>query len=489
MTRRLLLARSAAAACLVTLGGPLRELAIAAPAPRIQVDDFADGPSRGPVTGAPRPLPAGTTHVGIHWRGEGRGAATVAARLYQAGGGWSEWVDLIIDDDPVGQPETFAALLDAREARAVQYRVAMPRDRGLERTVVTTIAADAPRAASPFTATTSVAGPSGSFTTVDNRTRGIVTRQDWGCDESLGLTAGGARTWPAMFVPVKKLVVHHTATGNRYADGAAEVRAIHAYHAKTKGWGDIGYNALVDRFGTVYEGRRGRETTPRDVLSASVVAGHCLRHNYGSTGIAVVGDFTKRKLSTSDPNDRAMLAAVEDLTVWECGRARIPADGASDFLRSDDLWHAGMPTITGHKDSDATACPGTALYPFVTGTLRTNATARLATFITASCGVTRSPPARELAAPASLTFAWNGSSTRAEWRLEGWRKINTDDIEYWTPAGWTRTEPSGWTSVNSGSGEVSVTSLGPGHYTFHVRGFDAAGNLSAVEANDTVLSR
>lgn len=52
-----------------------------------------------------------------------------------------------------------------------------------------------------------------------------------------------------MFVPAKKLVVHHTATRNNYenaAKSAAEVQAIYYYHAVTQRYGDIGYTALID---------------------------------------------------------------------------------------------------------------------------------------------------------------------------------------------------------------------------------------------------
>ncbi|MEV0089506.1 hypothetical protein AB0H93_42265, partial [Saccharopolyspora sp. NPDC050642] len=38
---------------------------------------------------------------------------------------------------------------------------------------------------------------------------------------------------------------------------AALVRGIYYYHSVTNGWGDIGYNALVDKCGTIFEGRTG----------------------------------------------------------------------------------------------------------------------------------------------------------------------------------------------------------------------------------------
>ena len=491
-SRRTFLARtlrsSAAAGMLAVFGGPLSAVAARSDQKKISVQDFHDErPPSGSFASSPRALPAGTTHVGIHWRGEGRKPARVSARISGDGRNWSEWVELSIDDDPFGDDETFAALLDARGASQVQYRVSLPGGRRLDRVTVTAIGTDPPVAASVLAGTAFAAGPSWSFTTVDGAARSVYTREDWGCDELLGLKADGTRIWPAMFVPNKKLIVHHTATSNRYTDGAAEVRAIFAYHARTKGWGDIGYNALVDRFGNVFEGRRGREGNPREKLSGGVVAGHCYRHNYGSTGVAVLGDFTKRKLDPNNATDKAMLKALEDVAVYECGRAGLAADALSDFLKSDDTWHNSLPTITGHKDSEATACPGTPLYSYATGTLRTNAAARLRPFATPKVSLV-GPAAREATASSSLLFSWESAAAGCEYRLEGWRKINADDIEYWNGAAWSGVEPTGWTSAPA-SGQRTYTSLQPGHYTFHVRGYGASGARAAVESSFTVLVR
>ena len=35
------------------------------------------------------------------------------------------------------------------------------------------------------------------------------------------------------------------------------MRSIYAYHTQTRGWGDIGYNVIVDKFGRIFEGRYG----------------------------------------------------------------------------------------------------------------------------------------------------------------------------------------------------------------------------------------
>ena len=479
-SRRQFLRRSAGAAALLSVFTQ-SNVGFAAPSSisrsqPIRIDDFADAGLEGAITRGPKDLPRGTSHVGIHWRGEARRLAQVEVRV-EASGRWSSWQALGVEHDPFDSDETFSNLVDVRDAQRLQYRVVVPGGRRLDRVVVTAISAD--RAAPAKGATPPPPATSASFRTVDNRTRPVSSRADWGCDESLGNGKSGNPIWPSMFVSAQKVVVHHTATSNTYNDGAAEVRAIHAYHARTLGWGDIGYTALIDRFGNVYEGRKGR---PGETISAGVVAGHCLRHNYGSAGLAVLGDFTKRTISAKTANDQAMLAALEDLVVYECGRHGLGPDASSDFLKSDDAWHLAMATISGHKDSDATACPGAPLMNQL-ATLRTNSRQRLAPYVTATVALV-GPTAPSQAASLPLSFSWSGAA-RYAYRLEGWYRVNADDVAYWGGSGWSTSEVTGWTDTTSGS--ATFDGLQPGHFTMHVRGYDVAGRLSALEAQRTVL--
>ncbi len=81
----------------------------------------------------------------------------------------------------------------------------------------------------------------------------VISRAGWGADESQrGLE-------PSSYSTFKGTCVHHTAGSNNYTESQAPgiVRGIYAYHAQTLGWGDVGYNALVDKFGNIYEGRYG----------------------------------------------------------------------------------------------------------------------------------------------------------------------------------------------------------------------------------------
>ncbi|MGW3462558.1 peptidoglycan recognition protein family protein, partial [Streptomyces olivaceoviridis] len=116
----------------------------------------------------------------------------------------------------------------------------------------------------------------------------IVTRRGWGADESLRERG---------FVHTKKIkaaFVHHTATGNAYtcAQAPSVIRGIYRYHVKSMGWRDIGYNFLVDKCGTLYEGRAGG-------VAKAVLGAHTLGFNTNSMGIAVIGTYGAAKPSSA----------------------------------------------------------------------------------------------------------------------------------------------------------------------------------------------
>lgn len=88
----------------------------------------------------------------------------------------------------------------------------------------------------------------------------ITSREGWGADESIspeepGYLPGGK---------IKAVVLHHTATSNDYtcAEAPALIRAVYAYDVQQLTWKDIGYNFLVDKCGTIYEGRKEASTGP-----------------------------------------------------------------------------------------------------------------------------------------------------------------------------------------------------------------------------------
>ncbi|MBK3525766.1 peptidoglycan recognition protein [Streptomyces sp. MBT70] len=188
----------------------------------------------------------------------------------------------------------------------------------------------------------------------------IVTRRGWGADESLRERG---------FVYTKKIkaaFVHHTASGNKYtcAQAPSVIRGIYRYHVKSMGWRDIGYNFLVDKCGTLYEGRAGGVAKP-------VLGAHTLGFNTDSMGVAVIGSH-----GTTQPPGAAV-TAVARLAAWKLGLHGADPR-AKTYLTSGggNLYPKGkkvrLHVMSGHRDGYATECPGKRLYAKL-GTLRTSA--------------------------------------------------------------------------------------------------------------------
>jgi uncharacterized protein with LGFP repeats len=184
----------------------------------------------------------------------------------------------------------------------------------------------------------------------------IVARADWGADESISPEA------PEYNADVKAVFVHHTDGANDYscADSASIVRGIYAYHVQVEGWKDIGYNFLVDKCGTVFEGRKGGVDLP-------VLGAHTYGWNRESAGIAVLGEYT----STNASN--AALTSIARLAAWKLGQygadpagtTHLTAGAAQKNYFGTDFTAGSTYTfqrISGHRDGFNTECPGGSLY-------------------------------------------------------------------------------------------------------------------------------
>ena len=82
------------------------------------------------------------------------------------------------------------------------------------------------------------------------------------------------------------------------------------YHRNSNGWNDIGYNFLVDKYGTIYEGRAGGVDQP-------IVGAQAQGFNPSSTGIANIGTFE------DVPQSNEALDAMARLIRW-----KLPLHGA-----------------------------------------------------------------------------------------------------------------------------------------------------------------
>ena len=193
--------------------------------------------------------------------------------------------------------------------------------------------------------------PSGSAHAAADKPE-IITREQWGADESI------RRGTPDYTSTVKVGFVHHTASSNDYTatQAAAMVRGIYAYHVKSNGWSDIGYNVLVDRYGRAYEGRAGG-------IDRYVLGAHTGGFNVDSFGVSLLGDF-----STVPPSADTM-ATVSRILAWKLGSAyRDPrgkavltsAGGGTSKYRAGT--RATFDVVSGHRDAGDTSCPGATTY-------------------------------------------------------------------------------------------------------------------------------
>ena len=180
----------------------------------------------------------------------------------------------------------------------------------------------------------------------------LVTRCEWGADETL-------MTWAPEFYPAQKITIHHTGTANGDVDPAATVRAIYRHQAVDLGFGDIGYQYLIDENGRVYEGRySGDDPYPgHDSTGTKVVTGaHVAGSNSGNIGIALIGTLTSQDATI------AARAALERLLRELVMRYGIAPQGASLYVNPVDGTTRDVANISGHRDWAASECPGGTFY-------------------------------------------------------------------------------------------------------------------------------
>ncbi|MEW1724166.1 peptidoglycan recognition family protein [Streptomyces sp. NPDC093109] len=185
----------------------------------------------------------------------------------------------------------------------------------------------------------------------------LLTRADWGADESLRFAVGGAELWPPEFHPVQTLSIHHTADESSNPDPAARVRSIYRNDAVGAGkeYGDIGYQYVIDENGRVYEGRWSGTagTVAHDSAGRLVTGAHIGGYNSGNVGIALLGTFTRT------PAPAAARATLIQLLAELAARHSIDPLATVVYRNPISGVTRTVPAIGGHLDWAATLCPGT----------------------------------------------------------------------------------------------------------------------------------
>ena len=376
MRRRLIL--NATLACAALLAAPVVCLPSAAAEPRPVEPEVAvvDLPAAEGAT-TELDVPDGAAVLGVTWDGGAEEAPpTVQVRALRDGQ-WGDWTTVDASDD-APDPGTAEA---ERAAREGGVQATDPVDvLGAEKVEVRTsdvtgvdnlAAAIVDPGESPADAT--AAGTDGPFATADAAAAmpSVVTRSQWGADESLrGCT-------PSQAPSISGVIVHHTADRNTYTreQAPAIMRSIYAYHTKVRKWCDVGYNALIDKFGTIYEGRYGG-------LENNIIGAHAGGFNSDTWGVSVIGNYDEVDLPT------AARTSLEKLIAWRLGVAGIDPSGTMRLVSGGSPKYASgvavtLPVIAGHQDVGLTGCPGRYIYSKLS-TIRANVDKLVGTLSTAT---------------------------------------------------------------------------------------------------------
>ena len=307
------------------------------------------------------PLEVDATAAGLSWGGIG---APDGAWIRASDNGidWGPWAELHRDPDhgpdPGGREDASARdgtdPVWVGESRFIQYKVDGP-GTDLHAEYVET----AGRNLSPwekvklFFSRIAIGRRSPAVAQPDQP--GMVSREEWGGDTCLA----GLEPERDYADRVQLLFIHHTDHGsnpNGYGpnDGKDLVYAICSYHVNVRQWSDIGYNFLVDKYGTIYEGRGGG-------IERGVAGAHTGGFNSYSTGIAFIGDHTALA-----PTDAAQVA-FRRLAAWKLdvhhvdplGTVTVESLGSTKYPEDTIVQ---LPTVAGHRDASVTSCPGGACY-------------------------------------------------------------------------------------------------------------------------------
>jgi N-acetylmuramoyl-L-alanine amidase len=288
------------------------------------------------------------SHVAFVWTGDN--GTGIRYRSTDRTGGVSKWRPASEADDLQHGDVHYSGVLEVEGTTGVEWRAVVPQGAHMgEVTIDYMNTLDGPRVSERIPAVAEARA----------KTPQIVTRAEWGADESLKRTSGGCQRH---FYPVQQLFVHHTAGTNHDPHPKATMRAIYYFHTRVRGWCDIGYNFVIGPDGTVYEGRWARNYSPWETHTSesrsgeAVMGAHVLGFNAGSVGISLMGNYSLIRLPA------VMRSSLARLLAWEADRHHLRPLHSHTYNSPDSSTSKRLPYIAGHRDANSTSCPGNYVY-------------------------------------------------------------------------------------------------------------------------------
>lgn len=302
--------------------------------------------------------------LGVTWPVEADADTLAPQARTRTSGEWSAWQALDVADE-TPDPGTADAAGELRggtdplwvgQADAVQVSFASQAQAGPADLSLTLV--DVPLS-EPVSATGAVAQvgavvTSAAYVTGPVATAvapAVVTRAQWG--------ARAQSCTPDVARGLVGAAVHHTAGSNAYATQAQamqQIRGDQAYHMDGRGWCDLGYNFVIDKWGTIYEGRANSLTSP-------VVGVHAGGFNTGTVGISMLGNYQ----DVQPP--AAMIAAAGQIIGLRLAAYDVDPAGTMSYATGTgenskfQNQTVVLPRVFAHRDVAYTACPGQYAYP------------------------------------------------------------------------------------------------------------------------------
>lgn len=371
----------------------------------------------------------GTEMVALSWDGARSAAGGTVSLRSRGPEGWTPWTTITPDPSEGGDPGngrvgTDVVWLGSAGADAAEVRVDLGPLVELEALrmryqegPMRTVAAE-PEAR---TATPSAARPA------------IRPRSDWA---SGGWRSGtsGCGSAPTVAPRLQHAVVHHTASANSYT--AAQVPGIldgmYRYHTGSKGWCDLAYNFVVDKFGTIWQGRSGDVAKP-------VVGGHAMGFNTGSVGVTLLGQFEPGETPAAAQPTTAMMDATARLLAWKLslhgldprGTTTVTSGGSTRYPAGRSV---NLPVINPHSATGYTVCPGA------------NVISRLPALREAVAGYTTTPTT---APPPPPAVSWTPFSSGEDLVWRQFSDFRRDPGTYEERRWWTTNLANGSTNRNA----------------------------------------
>jgi N-acetylmuramoyl-L-alanine amidase len=397
--------------------------------------------------------------VGVTWASSSDPAPDTIELRTRAGQTWSEWTRLSVEDEHAPDPDSAEAVrsrpgtepMVVKGADAVQVRVQAddqrpPRDLELELVDPGASAADA-----------TVGQRSGATAAAAPARPQIYTRADWGADETL------RDQDPPDYGQVLGAFVHHTAGTNTYSadEVPAIIRGIYAYHVTGRGWRDIGYNFLIDRFGRTWEGRYGG-------IDQAVVGAHTEGYNSNAFGTSVLGTYTSKE---PEPD---VIASYKRLFAW-----KFYLHGVTPSISVPYPDQKSLQPVAGHRDTTATECPGQRLYDWIpnirAGTTRVMG--ELPATVPSRMSIS-GPESAAVGQTITLRVWWSaGDPVPRRW------VTGTANLQLWNGDSWQYVR-----RVAVFNGRASTTTVLDRSRRYRVVGHDAPGVILPVSAYITVAA-